>query len=603
MKYILGFCLITILVCGNGLVCGSNVRMTGLTFPFSTSHGNPIDDISKSGSNVHMQGFPTFVSNPFFPGNPFSPGNPIDDGRDNWSTIKNLVDISDDGGVIQLNQSWYYARSNEKDILINKNLTLIGNNNTQIDALAKSRIFTISAGNHLTLINLNLRNGNSDNGGEIYSSNNASIDIINCTLKFSKALSGAAIYLSNSNQSNILNSSFTTNNVDVGYGGAIFNNNTDLTIENSAFNGNHAYFGGAIYNELFASKKTTIIDSSFESNNCEANGGAIYNVGGNGFTITGSSFKGNYANSYSSNYGEGGAIYNKGSKNFNIEETVFKGNNNAIRGGCIFNADDGEINLMSSDLNNNAAGSGAAVYNKKGAFYIAKVSNLSDNTNTDYGGAIVNKDFLKITRSILNNNKCGNNGGAIYSTAGNIIVEDSQMNNNRANYGGGISGTDTKIQLTGSEINNNFADFYGGALYSNNSQIVIDSNSRGITSFNSNKANFQGGVLFLIGKTNGNMINASLTNNLADLGGAIYYGSDMKIIDTNTTASGSVLILNNINYNNNRATNGNDIYSSFYGDVGRIGEKKITKSGAEVPTFTPGDGVPIVTAKPVYVSW
>lgn len=487
--------------------------------------------------------------------------------------LHDLVASSGNNDTILLNSS-SYSGSDNRGIVIDKNLTIVGNNNTCISADSAGRIFAVKTNCHLTLVNLSLADGSSDKGGLLFCDDNASLDIVNCSFKDSKASYGGAVYLNHDNV-NIVNSSFTNNRIDAYYGGALFSSDTDLNIVNCSFENNYGYFGGALYNAPFGGKKTMITGSNFTNNIANANGGAVYTIGGAGFTISESSFKENkFIGSSLAVYGKGGGIYNKGTKDFNIVDTEFTGNS-AVNGACVFNDDDGEVNIISSNLTENIAG-GGAIYNNKGATYITDISNINDNVaNSGYGGAIVNKDFIKITISNIDNNKCNKDGGAIYSTAGNLIIADCELNNNTGDTtGGAISATNTNIHITTTDFKNNVAGT-GGGIHANNCQIVLDDSRRGGNLFENNRATFQdGGGMFLMGKTNGSIFNTTFkSNNCPGRGGGIFCGQDIKCINKTTNSTGIVLLLDKISYSGNGAGRGGaNVYSSRTGDMGKIGE-------------------------------
>jgi predicted outer membrane repeat protein len=563
-------------------------------------------NISKDENNISFNGKITEMNNKIFPTHSFSNmriSNENIDIKNDQKTkeIENIIErvttnetfnetnnnsifINPSNGTIKkcldegytdiyLASGSYSGGNKNTGLTIKNNVTIHGENGVIIDGENNNRIFSINPDVHLNLLSVSLINGNSDKGGLIYCVDNASMDLVTCSLSNSKSTyGGGGIYLNNNNNpSNIKNCNFTNNNVDAYNGGAIFNSNSKLNIENSIFKNNHAYFGGTIYNSLFGAKTTNIKNSIFESNNCGANGGAIFNMGGSGLTVSGSMFKSNYVNPVIGSNGEGGAIYNNGSKNFNIESTNFN-ENNATRGACIYNDDNGEINLLSSNLVNNVAGAGT-IYNK-GSFYITDASNINNNTATSkYGGAIVNKDFIKITISNIDNNKCNGTGGAIYSTTGNIIIADSELNNNVADdTGGAITAINTTINLMTVDFKNNIAGT-GGAIHANSCQLIFNSSRRGGNSFVQNIANlYHGGALFLMGETSGFINDTVFKNNNASFnGGAIFYGQDMKCINKTDNSTGYVVSLDNIQYLNNVAKKGPNVYSSKYGDRGNIG--------------------------------
>ena len=111
-----------------------------------------------------------------------------------------------------------------------------------IDACEKTRIFFIN-GKNITIKNITLKNGY---GGALRVNQNANLTLINCDL---------------------------INNVS-SLGGAIFNDDGEITIIKSIFNDNAAdEHGGAICN---IKGIINISESAFGSNTAKSHGGAIY---------------------------------------------------------------------------------------------------------------------------------------------------------------------------------------------------------------------------------------------------------------------------------------------------------------------------------------
>lgn len=156
-----------------------------------------------------------------------------------------VANIANNGDTINLEEGIY--TNNVTNIIINKNLTIQGKNpqTTIIDAQQLGRIFNITAGNTLTIINITLINGNATNGGGIY--NSGILTMTNCILTNNNGSLGGAIYNNNSAM-NVEKSNFI-NNAASSDGGAIFNiNGSNAIISNSNFTNNTSRFGGAIYN-------------------------------------------------------------------------------------------------------------------------------------------------------------------------------------------------------------------------------------------------------------------------------------------------------------------------------------------------------------------
>ena len=107
------------------------------------------------------------------------------------------------------------------------------------------------------------------------------------------------------------------------YGGGIYNYGV-LTVTNSIFSSNSAYYGAAIYN---ASGMLTITNSTFSGNSASIYAGGIFNDRGT-LTITNSTFSANSAG------GNGGGIYNFGM--LTITNSTFSANS-AGYGAAFFN--------------------------------------------------------------------------------------------------------------------------------------------------------------------------------------------------------------------------------------------------------------------------
>ena len=170
---------------------------------------------------------------------------------------------SNQNGTIELDRNYTYTTPSDNSLIsgiqINKNIVIDGKGHT-IDGKSVARLFSITGAYTVTLKNLNLINGqaqrNQDGnyyGGAIYTPNsNVNLTIDNCTFENNVANMGS----------------------QSGRGGAIYfnrdNRRAALTIKNSSFVNNSAYYGGAIYGSTF-----NITDSNFTQNKA-VNGSAIY---------------------------------------------------------------------------------------------------------------------------------------------------------------------------------------------------------------------------------------------------------------------------------------------------------------------------------------
>ncbi len=173
---------------------------------------------------------------------------------DNLGTVISSVN---NGDYINLDIGIYTNKVT--NITINKNLTISGKDakTTIIDAKRLGRVFTITPGNTLKLINITLINGNAINGGAIY--NSGTLTMIKCILTNDLATDGGALYIMGS--TTIKDSKFINNRANRN-GGAIYANKATVIKENSKFISNSAYKGAAI----FSKNKLTIFKSVFKNN-------------------------------------------------------------------------------------------------------------------------------------------------------------------------------------------------------------------------------------------------------------------------------------------------------------------------------------------------
>ena len=163
--------------------------------------------------------------------------------------LQSLVDIAKVGSTLYL-RSDYYGGKNSK-VTVNKNLTIDGQGHTiNCNNWNKCFAFYSTKGN-IVLKNLNIKKGHNNDlkkGGAIYIGGSASYTLINCNF---------------------------TDNWAEDYGGAIYNDATkNLVLKNCLFRKNSVSDenGGAISSK----GKVCVEDSTFDSNNANVDGGAIF---------------------------------------------------------------------------------------------------------------------------------------------------------------------------------------------------------------------------------------------------------------------------------------------------------------------------------------
>lgn len=425
-------------------------------------------------------------------------------------------------------------------------------------------------------------------GGAICANSYAKLDIDGTSFKnnTSATKDGGAIAINNSSTSVIKNASFDGNKAlgTDAAGGAIALIKGTLSIDNTNFTNNQSNYGGAVYQYTNKNVAMDIKNSTFDSNIAKNGGGAlgIFKEA----KISGSKFINNKAETE-----DGGAIFLGAESVTNIDNTIFNGNTAATDGGTIttrdYNANNSAAKLdivNSTFTSNTATTNGGAINNyfyisaENGEFVTIKETTFDGNSAKN-GGAVYNHGVadlngkygsIKADNVTFTNNTASNYGGAIYNE-GNLDISNSKFTSNKAgNWGGAIYANTTVTNASGTKENN------GGVI--NISNTEFDGNSASI-----------GGAIFLHNGTM-NITNSKFTNNSADYSGAIFTGSTehaiLNISDSlfeGNTAKGvgavqgmSVTSIKNTIFRNNTATEDEDGAGALF--LGAISNTQIGNS-------------------------
>lgn len=343
-------------------------------------------------------------------------GNDNNDGSLNKpkKTITNAIHIANNQATIYINSGTYY----EHDILINKNITLIGENpKTTIINAQDKHAFTIASNVEATISKLTIRKAFDDNGGAIY--NKGTLNLQHCRLYSSQARFGGAIY--NKGHLYMYKSLFTSNFAK--YGSSIYNVNF-LEANKCVFTYNKATsFASAIYSNAYIN----ISSCNFTYNN---NSSIFIENSNKKSYISSSIFNNNKAI-------HGAAIYNIKSP-LVVESTYFEKNTVSNYGGSIYNT--GSLTVESSKFINNKAHNGAG---------------------------IANKNTTSIKDSTFEKNTATNEGGGVYNTL-KLTLNSDNFESNTAIYGGGVSSTSnskTDLNINSCDFQQNKAKTLGAAIY------------------------------------------------------------------------------------------------------------------------------------------
>ena len=294
-------------------------------------------------------------------------GNDENDGTYNnpYKTFEHALAVSDN--IIFIGE--YIL---DKEVIINKNITLSGVDDAVLSGNKTHRILFVQNSVAVTINDLTFKDGNSSKGGAIYF-NGVGGSVIGGSFVNCSSGCGGAIYFSGSGSS-VSGCSFVgcDATVDGGaiyfYGGAKSVNGCSFVNCSSGRDGD----GGAIY----FCDSGIICNCSFVA--CSAGRGGAIHISGEGFgNVSGCSFVACSAGSGGAIYflsrnvvgncsfvacsaGRGGAIYFKGSNFANVSGCSFVGCSATVDGGAIYISSKGSVNYCIFD--NNKAVNGIDIF-------------------------------------------------------------------------------------------------------------------------------------------------------------------------------------------------------------------------------------------------
>jgi len=319
-----------------------------------------------------------------------------------------------------------------------------------VSAGGQSQLFFVSgAATDVTIDGLSLADGDASgnsfdaqSGGAIYN-DNSSLTLSNIMLTGSSAaVDGGGLY--NQSGTVTVTGSTITNN-STGRGGGGLASNGLLTVTTSDFSGNSAPFGGAI--AVGVQGTLDLQESTFSSNSADVSGAGVFNYFGSA-TITDSLFEGNVS----------------------------------VRGGTVTNS--GDLLLTDSTFVGNTATYGGGAANSEGGTAIVLRSTFTDNLATRDGGGLFNStggDLTVIESTFLGNEGTLVGGGVANVREGTVSVLGSTMSGNTSNYGGAIANIyGAEMTVANSTISANVANNSGGGVLNDgllsvtNSTIVLN---------------------------------------------------------------------------------------------------------------------------------
>ncbi len=374
-------------------------------------------------------------------------------------TIQSAINAAAPGDTIQL---FFLSAHTESDILITKNITIEGldRDNTIVQAdvtpnTAQARVFTVLAGNTVTLQNFTIRHGNPqgnvDGGGLWVRSESGSVSTV--------------------------------------------------TLNEMTIRDNNAANGGGIGNEGVL----TLNDVRVQDNTGSI-GGGIYNVSGaNLLTLTNSSVDNNFASS------TGGGIRNSGAMTIDGGSRIFR--NVADNGGAILSYATGyTVTIVDTRIDDNELTPtpndrcGAGLHLRGDV--IIRDSEITDNdAKTESGGGLcLSLATVEISRTEISGNSAETGGGILMRSQDSLTMNQVALLENQAAITGGglVASFQSDVKLTNVTVADNVAGKNGGGIYVNSISLVSIANS----TITQNIANYgdtingNGGGIYIVDNNN-----------------------------------------------------------------------------------------------------
>ena len=265
----------------------------------------------------------------------------------------------------------------------------------------------------------------------------------------------------------------------------------------------------------------------------------IINNQGNTVVIHETNFENANVNGY------GGAIENTGDLTINTSgdsQSSFS-NNTSGRGGAIYNAAAGTVDINNALFNNNHAVTQTVVPGESSGLGGAIFNDMSE---------IAQIPNFTISNSTFKNNNASNYGGAIANFYGNMSINSSHFegNNTQGAQDGGAIANRSTMTIDGSTFKGNYAGSHGGAII--NGMSLADTNSQSAnltisnTTFEGNHSVGTGGAITNSGNS------AGYVNTLTINGGTNFIGNYVSNAGNFSSGAGGAIL------NNQKTSGGTD---------------------------------------------
>lgn len=230
--------------------------------------------------------------------------------------------------------------------------------------------------------------------------------------------------------------------------------------------------------------------------------------------------------------GPGGAVPQTAQIFFHFDSRMRR--NQALAGGGIYMDSNGGHHLRFEGRlsGNEASTDGGAIYlDGPGDIYLRNAIIGAGNTTPGKGGGIYATDGILRMRYTTVTNNSASSGGGIYAETATLSIDSSSVTSNRAsNDGGGLYLDNTNLTSppspsgsNGPRFNSNQAENGdGGAIYATGSDIELYWTRIGISGYGNSAPLGNGGGVFTSGGGDLTLVNATVTENSALMGGGVY---------------------------------------------------------------------------------
>ena len=451
-------------------------------------------------------------------------------------SLRDAIALAAYGDTILIPAGNYILTSGS--LTLTKALTLTGNaaNDTIIDGNDAHRLFYVDDA-PIFFNDLTLTNGADDNGGALYVIGVNAHAVLSNTIIADNAVTadGGGLYL-DYGRITIQGNTQLSNNTADNHGGAIYNANGEIIIDNAEIDNNIAREGGGIYQQ-WGGASLEFNDGNIHHNTTTETSNFYYPGGGMQIGQGRATLNGGIIQ-HNTSYRGGGLVVGNGSVILNGTRIY---SNTATYGGGVYVVDTNAVFTQTAGtIEHNHAGGlpdteygGGGLYIYLGTVYLNGGRVMSNTAVHRGGGLQIRNGALIIDGGQILSNTSGTEGGGIYSNRSPLTVMNALIQGNRAENGGG--GLDN-----GQEFGNPSITTISNSAIVHNS--VISGNGGGIRNE---------GTL--------NLTNVTVSGNDADNGAGIYNDGDITLTNVTVANNTAVNTAGGIQNNSGTFTLGNTL--------------------------------------------